>query len=182
MIHMPSRKRGITRRCSGGREAQFLWVLVRPLAAPLNAGVRPLRVSADKLTVMTKKSNKVTMVLDPNFGQKLEAFAIHSHVWAIDTPANLTIAEKYWQNNPEHKPETGITTFHVHENETAAEACLRILDVIDLHHGEYSSTPPYSALEIIGLSVLSEQIKSALEGLGFEAFERTAEGFQSTRK
>jgi hypothetical protein len=32
--------RGLTRRCSGGREARFLWSLVRPLTAPLNAGVR----------------------------------------------------------------------------------------------------------------------------------------------
>src|SRR2546423_5819414 len=29
-------------RCSGGREANFTWLLVVPLAAPLNAGVRPI--------------------------------------------------------------------------------------------------------------------------------------------
>ena len=31
-------------RCSGGREAQFLWLLVRPFAAPLNARVRRLGI------------------------------------------------------------------------------------------------------------------------------------------
>jgi hypothetical protein len=130
---------------------------------------------------MTDKLNKVALVLDPNFGQRLEPLAIHSHVWIIDTPANRIIAEKYWQDNPEHKLGMGITTFQVNDNETMEEACLRILDAIDLHHGEYSSDPPYSALEVIGLPI-SEQIKSALEGIGFEAFEHTAEGFRTTRR
>src|ERR1043165_5893921 len=35
--------RGITTRCSGGREVHLSWVLSMPLAAPLNAGVRHLR-------------------------------------------------------------------------------------------------------------------------------------------
>ena len=130
---------------------------------------------------MTDQLNKVTLVLDPNFGQRLELLAIHSQVWTIDTPANRIIAEKYWQDNPEHTLEMGITTFQVNDNETMEEACLRILDAIDLHHGEYSSNPPYSDLEVIGLPI-SEQIKCALEGIGFEAIEHTAEGFRATRR
>src|ERR1051325_5117576 len=35
------RERGLTRRCSGGHEARFEWLLARSLAAPLNAGVMP---------------------------------------------------------------------------------------------------------------------------------------------
>lgn len=31
---------GITRCCSGGRAALFLWLLVRPITAPLNVSVR----------------------------------------------------------------------------------------------------------------------------------------------
>jgi hypothetical protein len=36
----------LTRRCSGGREALFIWFFVRPFAAPLNAGVRHRRASS----------------------------------------------------------------------------------------------------------------------------------------
>jgi hypothetical protein len=38
----PLPKRRLTRRCSGGRVAQFLRLLAKPFTAPLNAGVRPL--------------------------------------------------------------------------------------------------------------------------------------------
>ena len=36
---------GLTRRCSGGRDAQFKRLLARPFAAPLNASVRPSHVN-----------------------------------------------------------------------------------------------------------------------------------------
>ena len=130
---------------------------------------------------MTDKLHKVVLVLDPNFGQRLTDLASHSHVWIVDTPANRLIAEKYWQDNPEHKLETGITTFKVNDNETVEEMSLRILDSIDLHHGQYSSDPPYSRLEIIGLSV-TQEIKCTLEELGFEVIEQTAGGILSARR
>jgi hypothetical protein len=44
-----TRHRGLTRRCSGGRAARFLWVLVRPFTAPLNAGVRFLSVNSREI-------------------------------------------------------------------------------------------------------------------------------------
>jgi hypothetical protein len=130
---------------------------------------------------MNDKSNKVALVLDPKFDQRLADLAGHSHVWIVDTPANRLIAEKFWQDNPEHKLKTGITTFKVNDNEPVVETCLRILDMINLHHGENSSNPPYSALEIIGLPA-SQQIKAALEELGFEEIERTADEIQLKRK
>jgi hypothetical protein len=130
---------------------------------------------------MTDKFNKVALILDPNFGQRLTALASRSHVWIVDTPANRLIAEEYWQDNPEHKLETGITTFEVYDDETVAETCLRILDTIDLHHGGHSSDSPYSTLEIISLPA-TQDIKCALEELGFEVIEQTAYRIVSGRK
>jgi hypothetical protein len=129
---------------------------------------------------MSERVKRVTLVLDPDYGDKLSLLAEVSHVWVIDTPANRTAASIYWSQNPKSDTEQGITTFKSFENEAGAESCLKMLDTIDLHHGKYSSHPPYSVFEVIG-SPLTKPIKSALEGLGFTTFEAMAEGFRARR-
>ncbi len=129
---------------------------------------------------MSEQMNKVTLVLDPNYGDKLASLAAVGHVWIIDTLVNRAAASEYWARNPKHQVETGITTFKSSENESGLESCLNILETIDLHHGKYSSNPPYSVLEIVGL-LLTDDVKSAIEVLGFRAFETTVEGFRATR-
>lgn len=124
--------------------------------------------------------NEVTLVLDPDYNDKLSSLAAVSHVWVIDTPANRAAASAYWAQNPKHKVETGITTFKSSENESRLESCLKMLDTIDLHHEEYASNPPYSILEVIGLP-LTDEVKSAVEDLGFGTFETTVEGFRAKR-
>jgi len=76
--------------------------------------------------------------------------------------------------------ETGVTTFTAADDDTGSEACLKILETIDLHHGEYSSDPPYSVLETVG-APLSRLVKGAIEALGFSRFESTANGFRALR-
>ncbi len=129
---------------------------------------------------MPDKVNKVALVFDPNLGDKLEPLASHSHVWIIDTPHNQAIAKKYWQTHPLHKRETGVTTFKFSDSQTTEELCLSMLDTVDLHHGEYSSNPPNSILEIVGLP-RSKEIQAALEELGFKVFEPTPDGFRASR-
>src|SRR6185312_2885327 len=95
-------------------------------------------------TRMSERMNKVTLVLVPDFGDRLASFAAISHVWVIDTPANHTAASEYWAQNPKSGVERGITTFKYSEGESRWESCLNMLATIDLHHDEYSSNPPYS--------------------------------------
>jgi len=129
---------------------------------------------------MSERINKVTLVLEPDFGDRLASLAAISHVWIIDTPANHTVASEYWAQNPKSEVETGIITFKSPENESRWESCLKMLDTIDLHHGEYSSNPPYSVFEVIG-APLTQALKSAIEGLGFRNFEPMIEGFRASR-
>jgi hypothetical protein len=129
---------------------------------------------------MSESTNKVTVVFDPNFGQELELLAGDGHVWVVDTPSNRAVAESYWEQNPGHGVENGITTFKLYANETAAERCLALLPIVELHHGPNSSERPYSVLEVIGVP-LSEVLKSAVEELGFRIPEERAEGFRATR-
>ncbi len=44
----------------------------------------------------------------------------------------------------------GITSFRVDPTATPEDWLVDVLDQIDLHHGEYSQSPPYSALQIVG--------------------------------
>jgi hypothetical protein len=129
---------------------------------------------------MSDRESKVTLVLDPDYGDKLPSLAAVGHVWIIDTPANRAAASAYWAQHPNHQIESGITTFKSSGNESRLENCLNILETIDLHHKQYSSSPPYSVLEIIGLS-LTNEVKSSIEDLGFGTFETTVEGFRATR-
>lgn len=127
---------------------------------------------------MPGPKHKVTLVLDFAFGQKLHLLATESHLWVIDPPIDRIAASEYWAKNSENKVESGIMTFKVSENEDTSEICLRILGTIDLHHNEYSSTSPYSVLEIIGLN-FSDELESAIEDLGFKKFETTDKGFRA---
>ena len=128
---------------------------------------------------MSERINKVALVLDPDYGDKLTSLADVSHVWVIDTPSNRAVASEYWAQNPTYQAELGITTFNS-ENKSRLESCLNILEAVDTHHGPHSSDPPYSVIEVIGLP-LTDDAKAAIEGLGFETFETTVEGFRATR-
>ena len=171
--------------CSGRGDSIPFMVFPATLLAWVRAA--PLKPSVSLLfplvmrTRMSERSNKVTLVLEPDFGDRLASLATMSHVWVIDTPANQTAASQYWAQNPNSEIETGITTFKSSENESPWESCLNMLETIDLHHGEYSSNPPYSVLEVIG-APLTEELKSAIEGLGFRSFEPMIEGFRASRE
>jgi hypothetical protein len=54
------------------------------------------------------------------------------------------------------------------------------LATIHLHHGMYSAKPPYTRIQVLG-TPLSEKIKLAFAGYGFEKFASTPEGFQADR-
>ncbi|HEV8366910.1 MAG TPA: hypothetical protein VGQ39_03075 [Pyrinomonadaceae bacterium] len=122
--------------------------------------------------------NKVALVLEPEYGERLIGLAAGSHVWVVNTPTNRAAATEYWSRNPGHRVETGITTFKYAEEASRLETYLGILDRLDLHHAEYSSNPPYSELEVIGLP-LTKKAKLAARDLGFVRFEQTAEGFRA---
>lgn len=129
---------------------------------------------------MLGKINKVTLVLDRNFGARLELIASASHVWVIDTPTNRIFAEDYWRQGVDDERSGNITTFKVSDGTPDILDIFDLLDTIDLHHGLLSSTPPYAVLEVIGLP-LSAIIRSRIRKLGFTRFEPTGDGFCAKR-
>ena len=122
---------------------------------------------------MAETLNKVSIVVDNDYGNRLESL-VTGPVWIIDTPANRKSAEACWQQ----KGGPVVTTFKGVDGDSAAAACLNILDTVDLHHGEHSGG--YSVLEVIG-TPLTDELHSAISELGFAKFEATADGFRAGR-
>jgi hypothetical protein len=130
---------------------------------------------------MSQVPYTVALVVDPNFGEQLVSLSARLHVWAIASPMNRASAETIWRNNADQSQsiEFGITTFTVDLGDSPENWCKGILGAVDLHHGEYSHTPPVSALEVYGLS-FSESLRSDFANFGFTAFQPTPYGFYAS--
>jgi len=129
---------------------------------------------------MTERINRVLLVLDRDYDGELSSVPANTHIWLIDSPANRNVAANYRALHGGSSVETGATTFKAADDDLASETCLKVLDDIDLHHGQYSSDPPYSVLEVVG-SRLTRPVELAIKALGFSKFERTVDGFTATR-
>jgi hypothetical protein len=62
----------------------------------------------------------------------------------------------------------------------AEDQLLAQLSAIDLHHGPYSTTTPYTGLRVIGAR-LTKPVLVALSELGFAKFQERPDGFVATR-
>lgn len=129
---------------------------------------------------MAERINKVILVLDRNYGAELLCVPADSHIWLIESPANREAAASYRALPGASTVENGLTTFKAADDDSGSETCRKMLATIDLHHGIYSSNPPYSVFEIVG-APLSRSVKGAIEALGFRRFESTANGFRALR-
>ncbi|MGC2000144.1 MAG: hypothetical protein WA658_09810 [Candidatus Acidiferrales bacterium] len=123
---------------------------------------------------------KVYVVVDPAFGEKLALLPPGSPVWIVDTPVNKAVAERIWRERPGKSHLDGVTTFCVC-SDSPEENFLGELGTIDLHHGSYSSDHPYSRLEVIGVPV-SEKIKLAMAEYGFAEFRANSGSFEAIRQ
>ncbi|HMR10978.1 MAG TPA: hypothetical protein PKA88_34605, partial [Polyangiaceae bacterium] len=60
--------------------------------------------------------------------------------------------------------------------ESPAEICVRLSEELEAHHGEFAHDPPWSEIEVYGVS-LSPELESVFRELGATAFESTIDGF-----
>jgi hypothetical protein len=123
---------------------------------------------------------KVYVVVDRDFGERLDMLERGVPVWIVDTPANNVAVQRAWQRLPDANHLTGVTTFSDIGAATASELLLAEIDTIDLHHGANSADPPYTVLEVIG-APLTGEIKDGLSVYGFDEFRESATGFTATR-
>ena len=125
----------------------------------------------------------VALVLDPNFGDRLNPVAERIHTWAVDSPINRAVAEKMWAartDQSKYSIEKGITVFNFNPGANPEFWCKEILDTLDHHHNEMSHDPGYSILQVYGIK-FSEYLRPYFVKLGFSEFEETSYGFRSTK-
>jgi hypothetical protein len=126
--------------------------------------------------------HRVAIVLDRNFGSKVIELSQKMHAWICDTPVNKKAAKSVWSKNKNPgSPEQGVTIFKVSSKDTPESMLIDKIELIDLHHGEYSHNPPWSELHVYGFS-LTARIKSKFKYFGDGRFESTKEGFIFFRK
>ena len=119
------------------------------------------------------------MIVAPDYGERLRDLPGDEAAWVADTSTNHPIIHSIWATQsvePDPDYLIGITSFEVAADKTPEDWLLGVLDAVEEHHSEYSQTPPYSILRVIG-TVLTPRIRMRLESYQFVEFEDLPEGF-----
>lgn len=124
---------------------------------------------------------RVFVIVDRDFGERLAALPSEVPVWIVDTSKNKQVAHRLWKERPAESHLTGITTFNDIKGSSAEELFLGIIDTVDLHHGSYSASPPYTIVAVLGVN-LTDRIKTELSVYGFSEFQPNSEGFSAIRQ
>ena len=124
---------------------------------------------------MSKVNTTIAIVVDENFGERLQSLADQMPVWVADTPTNRTVAEALWS-----QAGSNITTFRVSAGDDAAEWCHAILPQVESHHGEYSPSPPLNSIEVFGARA-TPTLRDAFSKYGFTISSKRADGFRAVR-
>lgn len=121
---------------------------------------------------------RITLVLDEHCGPRLIELVRSSYVWAVQSAENGSWAKRIWSEPmTSADPELfGLSTFARLSDETLQEMVVRVLDLIDEHHGEYAHSPAWSEIEVIGAAPTA-QVAEAARGYGVDTIEQTPEGF-----
>jgi hypothetical protein len=125
---------------------------------------------------MMDPETTVGIVLDRSFGDRLLGLPPRMPVWIIDTPPNRGSVQSLRTGDPARS----ISTFVDVPSDSAEDLLIGMLPTIDLHHGEYSQDPPYSALQVFGATP-TLQVREALEEYNLVIANETPHQFGATR-
>lgn len=118
-------------------------------------------------------SATVAMVLAPVSASELQALPAGTPAWVACAPemqATLAAAEA-----------VGLRITRLSPNGNTPLAWLaNHLDSVDQHHNEFSQTPPYTTLAVLGLS-LSPAVEAILREFGFVSAAPSGFGFTATK-
>jgi hypothetical protein len=123
--------------------------------------------------------HRVAIVVAPTFALELEQVADDRHVWALRVPEYERVAQERWSSARGDVLDSGITLFNGSGLSPEAEL-VEIFATIELHHGEYSHTPPLSEIEVFGARPTAE-VRAELSAYGFENVSPSQRGFTARR-
>ncbi|HWF00428.1 MAG TPA: hypothetical protein VG248_11575 [Caulobacteraceae bacterium] len=128
---------------------------------------------------LADQSRRLLVVLDPNFGDRLHEVRPDQPVWIVESAHNTPVVKALWRVPLGHRSLTDVTSFTPKAQDPEPEL-IGQLDVIDLHHGPYSTQTPYTLIEVVGAR-LTHEVRAAVRQLGFDTFKSTQRGFTARR-
>jgi hypothetical protein len=81
----------------------------------------------------SKAANQVVLVVDRNFGSRLEETAKCHHTWIVETSPNRFVAETVWKQAIAYSVNRGVTTFTDDPSATPEELIVNMLGTIEEH-------------------------------------------------
>lgn len=119
--------------------------------------------------------SKIAVIVGKNVCLQLDALIKIMPVWAPRLPHYELAAKRIIELNPE----VSLTLFNTGNSLSPESEFLSLLSTIDLHHGEFSSTP-WKELQVYGAAA-TEEISEALREYEVDQITPTAFGFSATR-
>jgi hypothetical protein len=126
------------------------------------------------------------VVLDPNYGDRIETAAQTAPVWAVASPVNKAACERIWDAHRavDHRERGAVTCYDITDQEDRLSNLLTVLPTLEEHHGEihgdHFSFPSGFVLGVVGLTP-TEDVTSALKELGFSGFVGLPDGFNASK-
>ena len=116
----------------------------------------------------------VALVLDPEFGERMEGLVEHAPIWALNSTTNQAAAEWLWEKAPEtHKR---ITLFDVPNYPLDTQEFIGVVASIVAQRGKLGEPP--ADIEVIGMDLFPD-LNGALLEFGFQSVEPTVRGFKA---
>jgi hypothetical protein len=142
---------------------------------------RPAPVAKNAVKSQSPKTGNLTgsvlVIVDPNYGERLRLVWPGQPIWIAMSSANEPTVRSLWASYRDGDHLGGITG---DADVPPENSLLDNLNMIDLHHGLYSSKDPYTVLDVRGAR-LTIDVRDALSKLGFEKFSENTDGFTARR-
>jgi hypothetical protein len=125
---------------------------------------------------------RIILVVDEHFGCRVLELARTAYVWLVESAENNRWAEEAWRN-PQHGDDPllyGLSTFKREQDEECDCLIIRLIDMIDEHHGEFAHDPEWSVIDVLGASP-SNEIREAVIAYGVDRSEAIPGGFRLHR-
>lgn len=117
----------------------------------------------------------MALVLDPEFGERLQGLVEHAPVWALNSPTNRTAAEWLWEKEPDTRKR--ITLFDVPDFPLDTQEFIGVVASIVAQRSKHGE-PPLEHVEVIGMDLFPD-LNGALLEFGFRMVEPTVRGFKA---
>ena len=123
----------------------------------------------------------VSIVVDREFGGRLDEAAARGAVWIAESATNRSAAEAWRKRYAASMPHDGVTLFRVNPADPPERWIADILSTVELHYGAYDEYPPtFDALEVWGTPLTPELEGRLIDG-GYTDIVLRPDGFRATR-